>query len=73
MTAVVAVCAWVAPTAAVAQTCGGRTDLALDVPDGGVAPVELRSADDETVLRSVVADADGTVQLALLDGGIFSE
>lgn len=73
MTAVVAVCAWAATTAALAQTCGGRFDLALDVPDGGVTLVEPRSADDQTVLRSVVADADGTVQLALLDDGISSE
>jgi hypothetical protein len=56
------------PATAWAQTTDGEIRLDVDVPEGGVALVELRDAAGEQVLRSVVVDADRVVTLSMPAG-----
>lgn len=68
VTALVALCALGLPTSAAAQSSDGRIVLDVDVPVGGVALVELRDETGGRVLRSVVAKADGLVDVAVAAG-----
>lgn len=68
MTALVGLCAWGLPASAVAQTSEGKLVLDLDVPQGAAALVELRSSDGERLVRSVVASADGALEVTVPAG-----
>ncbi len=53
---------------AAAQSQAGTLALNVDVPNGGVALVEIRDANGSNVLRSLVVDADRTVNVVIAAG-----
>lgn len=65
----VAVCVWGVPaTAEAAPTTGGTLAVDVDVPQGGVALVEVRDANGSKVVRSLVVDQDQVVNVPVAAG-----